>query len=451
MVRLLPVLSRFTGLRELGLFADSWTDDEPPDWSEPGAVLRPPLLRHLPRQLESLEFAFFSEAHLKAREGAASSAAVAAASENQAEAAGVGGLLPPMAGNGVPAELFPNLEHLQTYCCDTVTLDASLPSLQQLEITKGSHVSIEGAQLHLPQLTSLVLDDVRTDVLLHCASVPALAHLNLAHACLARPDDSQPGAGSGYAALRRLTQLELHLDFERPGDSLALLAGVAPTLRSFRLWGGHEFDQQVADALEDASQLTHLVSNPSAANCGSKTCAWLHVAWAARALEPLPACNLCVSPCLAPPVVLPSSCLCQSDPQDVHGSACLANLPAWPNLQELSLLHVRPTSITAEQLALLSAAPSLRRFVLAHYGCTKEVAREAAWQMEAERIVVSGEDCGPMPVVGCVCEQSSAWPLPVSLLCIMPPMLAASGMLEISLPYLQELQQALPRCIVHKA
>lgn len=40
---------------------------------------------------------------------------------------------------------------------------------------------------------------------------------------------------------------------------------------------------------------------------------------------------------------------------------CLPHLPAWPKLQALLLDGVHPTCIKAEHLALLQAAPCLRR------------------------------------------------------------------------------------------
>ena len=118
--------------------------------------------------------------------------------------------------------------------------------------------------------------------------------------------------------------------------------------------------------------------------------------------------------------VLPSSCLCQFDPQDVYASACLANLAAWPNLQELTLVHVPPTNVTAEQLALLSAASSLRCLTFAHYRCSEEVDRKLARQMEDERIMVGGARCQSRPVH----VSRTVHCQPASSCCFMPPMLA---------------------------
>lgn len=58
-------------------------------------------------------------------------------------------------------------------------------------------------------------------------------------------------------------------------------------------------------------------------------------------------------------------------------------------MQQLHLYGVRPTSITAEQLALLAAATSLRCLALS-FG-VQEAARadrEAAWRREVDRLKV---------------------------------------------------------------
>lgn len=47
--------------------------------------------------------------------------------------------------------------------------------------------------------------------------------------------------------------------------------------------------------------------------------------------------------------------------QECRDLKCLLHLPAWPKLQALLLNGVRPTYIEIEQLALLQAAPCLRR------------------------------------------------------------------------------------------
>ncbi|PRW33187.1 F-box domain-containing [Chlorella sorokiniana] len=52
---------------------------------------------------------------------------------------------------------------------------------------------------------------------------------------------------------------------------------------------------------------------------------------------------------------------------ECNNLACLPHLAAWPNLQSLALLHVRPTSVTSEQLALLAAAPGLRRLAFSYH------------------------------------------------------------------------------------
>lgn len=58
-------------------------------------------------------------------------------------------------------------------------------------------------------------------------------------------------------------------------------------------------------------------------------------------------------------------------------------------MQQLHLYGVRPTSITAEQLALLAAATSLRRLVLSFdVERAAPAEREAAWRREVDRLKV---------------------------------------------------------------
>ncbi|PRW33282.1 F-box-like domain [Chlorella sorokiniana] len=63
--------------------------------------------------------------------------------------------------------------------------------------------------------------------------------------------------------------------------------------------------------------------------------------------------------------VLRAACAAPLTRLELNSAASLQQLAAWPDLQELRLRSVRPTSITAQQLAQLAAAPSLRRLAFA--------------------------------------------------------------------------------------
>lgn len=71
--------------------------------------------------------------------------------------------------------------------------------------------------------------------------------------------------------------------------------------------------------------------------------------------------------------------------QEFNGLACLEHLPAWPSLQELLLPSVHPTNLDAGHLALLAAAPSLRRLA---FRCIISCADDAAKHAERARLQV---------------------------------------------------------------
>ncbi|PRW33212.1 toll-like receptor 3 [Chlorella sorokiniana] len=73
---------------------------------------------------------------------------------------------------------------------------------------------------------------------------------------------------------------------------------------------------------------------------------------------------------------------------ECNNLACLQHLPAWPALQDLQLTGVRPTSIQAQQLALLAAAPSLRRLAFKDYfsWCAQTDEAERSWAEELRQL-----------------------------------------------------------------
>lgn len=67
--------------------------------------------------------------------------------------------------------------------------------------------------------------------------------------------------------------------------------------------------------------------------------------------------------------------------------ACVAHLASWPHLQQLLLGRVQPTSVTAEQLALLAAAANLRRLA-SSYSICGPIDHEQAERQEAAKLEV---------------------------------------------------------------
>lgn len=115
--------------------------------------------------------------------------------------------------------------------------------------------------------------------------------------------------------------------------------------------------------------------------------------------------------------------------QDFSSPSCLLHLPAWPRLQHLVVREVHPTSITADELALLAAATSLRRLELTyaaanvHNGC-----HVAGSHAEAEPMEVR---CRRLALIA------------VRYMCASQP--PCVGRLNYSV---QEMRRTLPQCTV---
>ena len=81
----------------------------------------------------------------------------------------------------------------------------------------------------------------------------------------------------------------------------------------------------------------------------------------------------CIPPAMHADYALRSS---SSASQEINSQACLPHLPTWPHLQALLLRDVHPTSIKAEHVALLAAAPSLKRLVFSRSAAEREEERQ---------------------------------------------------------------------------
>lgn len=244
----LPDLDRFTGLRQLELRAEMTSaDDEEKEvlgW-DVKAVLRLPLLAHLPPQLGSLGLSNFYNVEL-VDVGAAS---------GEAGAAREGA-----AGSTRPAQLLAGLTRLSISRSRAVLLIMPLPSLRALTIQECSIASLAHKWLRLPQLTSLRLDD---GARVRCAAMPELARLS----CRCHLD-----AVDSFSALRQLSHLELNLRDRQRGSQLVTC--VAPSLRSLSMQlppHDEAFARQACHALAaaGASQLTRLVGGRGGCNAGA--------------------------------------------------------------------------------------------------------------------------------------------------------------------------------------
>lgn len=361
----IPSLGRFPGLRQLRLDADtvrvgyseadgyeyilneydaaifemveehevaSW------DWDD-GAVLRASLLRHLPSQLDCLTLCNFMAVRID-------QAAEAADSDATSQA------------------LLPALTQLHISSARDAVLAARLPSLATLTIQARS-ANLTSEALLLPQLTSLQLVQSSADVPLRCAAMPTLAQLVLqqcrAHAC------------DGWHTLQHLTHLELS---PLGGLDTAMIGGLAGSLCSLSVTlqpgTARTAPQQVAAlAAAGAARLTRLVGGHLTA---------LRYIGLAGCVPPGPLCWPCSTCTSLPPSSATSTCTSQ---QEINSMACLPHLPTWPELQELVLSHVRPTSVPAQHLAALAGALSLRRLQFVDW---------FALDQKAER--VKAEVCG---------------------------------------------------------
>lgn len=76
--------------------------------------------------------------------------------------------------------------------------------------------------------------------------------------------------------------------------------------------------------------------------------------------------------------------------QEINSLACLRYLPAWPHLRTLLLRDMQPTRITEEHVALLAAAPSLRRLGMQ----VRTPVWDTAHRMEKQRIQVCRRAAG---------------------------------------------------------
>ncbi|PRW33299.1 f-box leucine rich repeat [Chlorella sorokiniana] len=330
--RFLPALGRFTGLRQLELRAslsvvDNHIVDGVVDWQE-DAVLRPSLLRHLPPQLRSLTAANFYTVRLDGEAARVPVPAPALAAQAAAAAAAAGSNAAAAGSSAVPAQLPPGLTRLCNSGAYRVALDMPLPGLAELNVSFCHHASLAGERLRLPQLTSLQLLEPRREASVRGGAMPALARLELCSPSLS--------LSSGLATLASVTELRITVFWESLQRGVDLVASLSPSLRSLSVTcppGYDELGQEAAHALAaaGASQLARL-------KFGSP--------------------------------------------------ACLAHLSAWPHLQELFLERVHPTSVTAEQLAQLAAATSLRRLVFEFYGAGSldEAAAAVAQRKEADRM-----------------------------------------------------------------
>lgn len=104
-------------------------------------------------------------------------------------------------------------------------------------------------------------------------------------------------------------------------------------------------------------------------------------------------CSCLLPPSLRVAVPNPPTAPAPLELQECNSPIFVEHLPAWPNLQILLLRTVRPTAIGAQQLALLAAAPGLRRLAfnrwVGHFANSDE--QEAAGCADLQRMEVRWE------------------------------------------------------------
>ncbi|GAB4822631.1 hypothetical protein N2152v2_009677 [Parachlorella kessleri] len=101
--------------------------------------------------------------------------------------------------------LLRQLTYLDIQNCDTVVIDAELPSLLKLVVHTTNSVRLGGERLHLPQLTRLLVEDSEA-VAVDWAAVPQLAALST-EGCQSLNTDT-------LATLGRLTSLSVTYDWQ---------------------------------------------------------------------------------------------------------------------------------------------------------------------------------------------------------------------------------------------
>lgn len=120
--------------------------------------------------------------------------------------------------------------------------------------------------------------------------------------------------------------------------------------------------------------------------------------------------------------------------QELDSLACLAHLPTWPTLQELRLCeHPSSVTATAEYVALLAAAPSLRRLAFYSPAAEQEEERQrmqVRFRLAEQGLVeVRGEAAGENATAGQVTLRPSAGGPQVWLRCFAVALSSAAGML----------------------